>query len=326
MKAIHVLTKEKGQPMVWRDTPDPVCSPNEALLDVLATSVNRADLLQRAGRYPPPPGTTEVLGLDVAGRIALLGKNVAGWQVGERVCALLSGGGYAEQVVVPHQMLMPIPAAWSDEQAAAMPEAFLTAFANIFVEAGFQTRETVLMHGGASGVGTAAIQLVKKAGGHMLVTASTEAKLARCQELGAELAINYKEADFVQSVQEHTSGQGVDIILDIVGAEYLERNLGLLKLKGRLVLISTLGGTRAEINLGALMGRRLRLIGSVLRSRPLDEKAEIKEQFMARFWPFLEDGSIQPTIDSVYPIEQANEAHECMAENRNIGKIVLKVR
>jgi tumor protein p53-inducible protein 3 len=326
MKAIHVLAKEKDQPMVWQETGNPVCSPNDVLVDVYAASVNRADLLQRAGRYPPPAGAPDILGLDMAGKIAWIGDKTTGWQIGDRVCALLPGGGYAEQVAVPRQMLMPIPSGWSYEQAAAMPEVFLTAFLNIFIEAGFQPGETVLMHGGASGVGTAAIQLVKKSGGHMIVTASTDAKVAGCLELGADLGINYRDEDFVQRIRAYTGGRGVDIILDIVGAEYLERNLSLLNLRGRLVLVATLGGSRAEINLGMLMGRRLRIIGSVLRSRSLEEKVAIKDRFMAQFWPALEDGSIQPMIDSVFPVEQANAAHQRMADNQNAGKIVLKVR
>jgi tumor protein p53-inducible protein 3 len=326
MKAIHVQTDKEGRPLVWRETEDPVPSADEVLVDIHAASLNRADLMQRAGGYPPPPGAPEILGLDMAGQIASVGAEVTGWEVGDRVCALLAGGGYAERVAVSQQMLMPIPGTWSYEQAAGMPEVFLTAFVNLFMEAGLQPGETVLMHGGASGVGTAAIQLVREAGGRMIVTASSEAKITRCRELGADLAINYKKEDFVQRVQAFTGGEGVDVIIDMVGAAYLERNLSLLKLKGRLVFISTLSGAATKINLGALMGRRLRLIGSVLRSRSLEEKIEIKRRFMDRFWSQLENGSIEPIIDSVYPIEQAGAAHQYMAENRNIGKIILKVR
>lgn len=323
MKAIHVQTEKEGGALVWQETEDPICDAEEVLVDIHATSLNRADLMQRAGFYPPPPGASDILGLDMAGQITRVGDNVAGWQIGDRVCALLAGGGYAERVAVPHPMLMPIPAQWSYEQAAGMPEVFLTAFVNLFMEAGFQPGETVLMHGGASGVGTAAIQLVREAGGRMIVTASTDAKIARCQELGANLAINYKSEDFVQAF---TGGEGVDVIIDMVGAAYLERNLSLLKLKGRLVFISMLSGSQTDIDLGALMGRRLRLIGSVLRSRSLEEKVEIKERFMDRFGPLLEDGTIEPIIDSVYPIQEANQAHQHMAENKNIGKIILKVK
>ena len=326
MKAIRVQTKAPGQPLVWQETDDPICGPDEVLVEIHAASLNRADLLQRAGKYPPPPGESEILGLDMAGCIAEIGENVTGWRAGDRVCALLAGGGYAERVAVPYQMLMPTPEGWSFEQATAVPEVFLTAFVNIFMEAGFQPGETVLMHGGAGGVGTAAIQLVREAGGRMIVTAGTDEKVARCKELGAELAINYKTEDFVERTLAHTGGQGVDVIIDIVGAEYLERNLSLLRLKGRLVFLALLGGAQAQVNLGTLMGRRLRLIGSVLRSRSLAEKIEIKERFMDRFWPLLEDGTIEPIIDSVYPVEQASEAHEYMAANRNTGKIILRVR
>jgi putative PIG3 family NAD(P)H quinone oxidoreductase len=325
MRAIHVLITEKDQPMVWQERDDPDFGPDDVLVDVYAASVNRADLLQRVGKYPPPPGAPDILGLDMAGRIARLGAHVTGWQIGDSVCALLPGGGYAEQVAVPAQMLMPVPNGWSYEQAASMPEVFLTAFLNIFMEAGFQPGELVLMHGGASGVGTAAIQLVKKAGGRIVITAGTTDKVLRCLELGADLAINYHEDDFVERITQYTSRQGVDIILDIVGAAYLERNLRVLGSQGRLVWIATLGGSRAEINIAAVMSRRQRLIGSLLRGRSLEEKTALKEQFMAHFWPALEDGSIQPVIDAIYPIEQANEAHQRMADNQNIGKIVLKV-
>ncbi len=261
----------------------------------------------------------------MAGRVAAVGADAGDWQIGDRVCALLSGGGYAEQVAVPHQLLMPIPDGWSFEQAAAVPEVFYTAFVNLFIEADLQAGESVLIHGGASGVGTAAIQLVREAGCRIYTTAGTDQKVARCTELGADLAVNYKKEDFAPRILEHSEGQGIDVILDMVGAAYLERNLELLKLRGRLVFIAMLSGAQTKINLAALMGRRLRLIGSVLRSRSLAEKTEIKEKFMARFWPLLEDGTIQPIIDSVYPIEEANAAQQRMSENKNIGKIILKV-
>lgn len=326
MKAIQIQTDHKDRPLVWQTTHDPVLGPGEVLIEAHATSVNRADLAQRAGHYPPPPGASHILGLDTAGRILEMGEGVSGWQVGDRVCALLAGGGYAELVAVPYQMLMPIPDDWSYQQAAAMPEVFLTAFANIFMEAAFQEGETVLVHGGASGVGTAAIQLVREAGGRMIVTAGVEEKVARCMSLGADLAINYKEEDFVQRVQDYTGGQGVDVILDMVGAGYLSQNLSLLKPRGRLVVIALLRGSRAEVDLALMMRRRLRLIGSVLRSRTLEEKEQIKGQFMGRFWSLVERGTIGPVIDSVYSIQQANEAHQHIAEYQNIGKIILKIR
>ena len=326
MKAIHVLGGEKERSLVWQETDDPVCGRGQVLVDIHAASLNRADLMQRAGQYPPPPGAPDVLGLDMAGIIRQVGAGVEGWQPGQRVCALLAGGGYAERVTVPHELLIPVPDHWSFEQAAAVPEVFLTAYLNIFMEAGFVAGETVLMHGGASGVGSAAIQLVRQAGGRMLVTAGTDEKTALCSQLGADLAINYREEDFVQRIEEHIGSEGVGIIVDIVGAEYLERNLRLLGLKGRIVFLSMLSGSHTEINLGSLMGRRLRLIGSVLRSRSLREKAEIQQRFMSQFWPLLVNGTIEPVIDSVFPIERANEAHQRVAENKNMGKIILKVR
>nr|HMN31141.1 zinc-binding dehydrogenase [Caldilineaceae bacterium] len=234
--------------------------------------------------------------------------------------------GYAEQVAAPQAMLLPISHEWSFEQAAAMPEVFLTAFVNLFMEADLRAGDVVLVHGGASGVGTAAIQLFQASGNPVIVTASSPEKCAACLELGASLAINYKSEDFVEKSKEFTGGAGVDVILDMVGAAYLQRNLSLLRLRGRLVFISMLSGGQTDINLGALMGRRLRLIGSVLRSRSLEEKVEIKERFMDLFWSQLEEGTIQPVIDAVYPIAEANDAHQRMAENRNIGKIVLTVR
>jgi tumor protein p53-inducible protein 3 len=326
VKAITIQTDQENNPLVWQEVPAPTYGDDEVLVNIYATALNRADLMQRVGKYPPPPDASDILGLEMAGRISALGTNVTGWQVGDRVCALLPGGGYAEQVNVPQQMLMPIPNGWSYEQAAAMPEVFYTAYVNLFVEAGLQKGETVLIHGGASGVGTAAIQLVREAGCRVFVTAGTDEKTARCSELGAELAINYKKEDFAKRIQDYTKGEGVDVILDMVGAAYLKRNLQLLRLRGRLVFIATLSGAKAEINLATLMGRRLRMIGSVLRSRSLAEKIEIKQQLMEQFWPLLEKGTIQPVIDSIYPIEQSNEAHQRMTNNQNIGKIVLQVR
>lgn len=326
MKAIHVDATQLGRPLLWQETPDPMAGPEEVIVDIYATALNRADLMQRAGNYPPPPGVPDILGLEMAGVISKLGAHVQGWQVGDRVCALLPGGGYAERVAVPQSMLMPIPHGWSFEQAGAFPEVYFTAFVNLYMEAALQPGEMVLVHGGASGVGTAAIQLLKATGNLVIVTAGSVEKCAACTNLGADLAINYKERDFVEPIKAFTDGAGVDVILDMVGADYLARNLSLLKLRGRLVFISMLSGGQTEIDLGALMRRRLRMIGSVLRSRSLAEKVEIKEQFMQRFWSHLEDGSIQPVIDSVYPIAQANEAQQRMTENQNIGKIVLQVR
>ncbi len=326
MRAIHVDASQPDRPLVWQTAPDPVAGPDEVIVDIHASALNRADLLQRAGNYPPPPGAPDIIGLEMAGVISEMGANVRDWQVGDRVCALLAGGGYAERVAVPAALLMPIPAAWTFAQAGAMPEVYLTAFVNLYMEANLQPGETVLVHGGASGVGTAAIQLLKASGNRVIVTASSAEKCAACTALGADLVINYKQDDFVAKTKEFTDGAGVDVILDMVGADYFERNLSLLRLRGRLVFIATLGGLQTTLNIGALMGRRLRLIGSVLRSRSLAEKIEIKTRFMERFWAFLEDGTIQPVIDQIYPISQVNEAHARMAANQNIGKIGLQVR
>lgn len=326
MKAIQVDTTQAGRPLVWQETADPAFGPDEVLVDIYATALNRADLMQRAGNYPPPPGAPDIIGLEMAGVIAQSGVNVQGWQVGDRVCALLPGGGYAEKVAVPQQMLMPIPTGWTFTMAAGLPEVYLTAFVNLYMEAALQPGETVLVHGGASGVGTAAIQLLKASGNPVIVTAGSAEKCAACLAVGADRAINYREADFVEQTHAFTGGKGVDVIMDMVGADYLARNLALLNLKGRLVFISTLSGTKSEIDLRQLMGKRLRLIGSVLRSRSLAEKITIKENFMTRFWPLVENGPIQPVIDAVYPITQVDAAHQQMAENRNIGKLILQVR
>lgn len=326
MKAIHVDTTREDRPLLWQETAEPTFGPDEVLVEIYATALNRADLMQRAGNYPPPPGASEIMGLEMAGVISQIGANVHGWQVGDRVCALLPGGGYAEKVTVPQQMLMPIPADWDFLTAAGLPEVYLTAFVNLYMEANLQHGEMVLVHGGASGVGTAAIQLLKASGNPVIVTAGSADKCAACTQLGADLAINYREEDFVERVRTFTNGQGVDVIMDMVGADYLAKNLSLLKLKGRLVFISTLSGTKTEIDLRHLMGKRLRLIGSVLRSRALAEKIAIKENFMARCWPLVKAGTIKPVIDSVYPIAQVNEAQAQMAANRNIGKIILQIQ
>jgi putative PIG3 family NAD(P)H quinone oxidoreductase len=294
-------------------------------VDVHAAALNRADLMQRAGNYNPPPGAPDILGLEMAGTVAEVGEAVRDWSPGDRCCALLPGGGYAERVAVPAPLLMPIPNHWSMAQAAAVPEVFLTAFVNLYVEAALAPGETVLVHGGASGVGTAAIQLCRESGNPIVVTAGSEAKVAASRGLGATHAINYRESPWADAVRALLP-EGIDVIMDMVGADYLSDNLALLKTRGRIVLISTLGGGRSAIDLRQIMGKRLRLIGSLLRPRSVEEKTAIKEQFMTRFWPALQDHRIEPVIDSVYLIAQANEAHQRMAENRNIGKIVLQIR
>jgi putative PIG3 family NAD(P)H quinone oxidoreductase len=326
MKAIQVIHEENGSRLLWAETDEPVMGPDDVLVDIHATTLNRADLAQAAGNYPPPAGASPILGLDMAGTIAGMGANVTDWQVGDRVCSLLAGGGYAERTVVDHRMLFPVPAGWSWAEAASLSEVYLTAFVNIFMEADFQPGETVLVHGGASGVGTAAIQLVKAAGGTVITTAGKPEKVAACLSVGADRAINYNGDDFVEETRNFTNGAGVDVILDMVGAAYLQRNISLLKTRGRLVWISVLGGAVGEINIGQLMGKRARLIGSVLRARPLDEKLEIVRRFREQFWPQVESGAIRPVIDRSFPVQEAQAAHDYMRGYENIGKIVLAVR
>ena len=326
MRAIAVEKRPSGHQLVWQETEEPAVKPGEALVSIHATTLNRADLSQAEGNYPPPPGAPDIMGLDMAGEIIETGANVEGWQAGDHACALLAGGGYAERVAVDQRLLIPIPPGWSFLEAACLPEVYLTAYVNIFMEAGFKKGETVLIHGGASGVGTAAIQLVKGAGGRVIATAGRPDKVETCLEQGADLAINYRAEDFADRTREFTGGEGVDIILDMVGADYLERNVSLLKVKGRLVFIATLGGAEAAIDIGHLMGRRARLIGSVLRARPVTEKAEIISRFRQQFWNQIEEGAIRPVIDTVMPVADAHAAHERLRAYQNIGKIVLKVR
>lgn len=324
MKAILVDETSPERPLRWAEVPDPVPGPGEVLVDIHATAVNRADLLQRAGNYPPPPGAPPYLGLEMAGVVAGLGPGVTGWQAGERVCALLAGGGYAERIAVPAPLLVRLPADWDFVKAAAFPEVFYTAFVNLFMEAQLQAGESVLIHGGASGVGTAAIQLASASGCRVAVTAGSPEKCRRCLELGAELAIDYREEDFAAAVQDRLGG--VDVVLDISGGAYLERNLQALKLRGRLVLIALLGGPTAPVDLGLVLRKRLRLIGSLLRSRSLEEKTRIVDGFAASFWPRMAAGRIAPVIEAALPISQAADAHRMLAENRNVGKVVLVVR
>lgn len=324
MLAIHIKNDE-NRSLYLAECPAPKYDRDDVLIKIHATAVNRADLLQRRGHYPPPPGASEILGLEAAGEIIAVGKNVAGWQAGDRVCCLLAGGGYAELVNCHCDMLLPIPANITFEQAAALPEAFYTAYANLFGEARLRAKEIVLIHAGASGVGTAAIQLARYAGALVIVTAGSEEKLSRCLELGANHAINYKSDDFVERVRKITNGLGVDVILDCIGASYLAQNLSLLKRKGRLVLIGLMGGATAEIDLALVLRQRLQVVGSVLRSRPLDEKIALTRHIRRKVLPLLSNGLFQVVIDNIFPLAEAGQAHAHVAVNRNIGKVVLRV-
>jgi putative PIG3 family NAD(P)H quinone oxidoreductase len=322
MKGIVVHGRKKPI-LAWEEVAEITAAADEALVVVRATAVNRADLLQAKGAYPPPPGASDILGLEMAGVIEAVGRSVTGWQVGDRVCALLPGGGYAEKVSVPAGMLMPLPDDWTFAQGTAVPEVWFTAYLNLFWEGKLQKGETILIHAGASGVGTAAIQLARNAGARVFVTAGTPEKRRRCRQLGAELAINYKEDDFVTAVQQATAGKGVDLILDPVGGSYLSRNVQSLAKFGRLVNIGLLGGAKGEMSVGLLLRNRLTLIGSTLRGRPLSEKIKLTQEFSRRVWPLLASSELQPVIDATFPIEKAQEAHRYVAQNRNTGKVIL---
>lgn len=325
MKAIIVRMKKNDPSLGWEDVPAPELDSDDVLVDVKATAVNRADLLQAQGLYPPPPGVTDILGLEIAGVISAVGAGVKAWKIGDRILALVPGGGYAEQAVVHHQLLLPLPPDWSFGQGAAIPEVWLTAFLNLFIEGGLQPGERVLLHAGGSGVGTAGIQMAHAHGAEVFVTAGAEPKLAACRGFGADLAINYKQQDFLTEVRKATQEKGIDLILDPVGGEYLERNLEALAENGRLVNIGLLGGAGAEMNMGLVLGKSLRIIGSRLRSRPLAEKIDLTRQFQKRFWPLLESGELQPVIDTNFPIQRAQDAHAYVRQNRNTGKVVLEV-
>jgi putative PIG3 family NAD(P)H quinone oxidoreductase len=325
MQAITFATP--GGPEVLRLTtvPDPAPTAEQVLVRVRATALNRADTLQRKGAYPPPPGESDILGLELAGEVEAVGAAVKNAKPGDRVCALVGGGGYAEKAVVDERMLIPIPQGWSFTDAAAVPEVFFTAQETMFTLGGLTSGETVLIHAAASGVGTAGIQMAREVGARVLVTAGSAEKLQRCLDLGAHAGCNYKERDFAEWVQEVTNKQGVDLIEDFIGAAYWERNLRSLKTCGRLVLVGTMGGVKVETSLMLIMSKRLQIFGSVLRARPLAEKIEVTQRFCERWLPLLAAGRIKPIVDKVFPLAQATDAHRYMEENRNVGKIILSV-
>ncbi|SIT12376.1 NAD(P)H-quinone oxidoreductase [Alicyclobacillus vulcanalis] len=325
---LAVTMKQFGGPEVLEigevETPQP--GPGEVLVRVRATALNRADLLQRRGLYPPPPGASEILGLEMAGDVEALGPGVTSVRVGDRVAALLPGGGYAQYAVVPAGMLMPLPASLSYEQGAAIPETFLTAYLNLFVLGRLSPGETVLVHAGASGVGTSAIQLIRLAGAQSIVTAGSQEKIDKCIELGAKAGWNYHDGSFVDFVRQETDGRGADVIFDFIGAPYFHDNLRALAVDGRLIVIGTMGGTQVDgFDLGQLLARRQQVIGTALRSRSLEKKIELTAAFMAFAHDALAKGEIGPVIDRVYDWRDVRQAHERMEANQNIGKIVLRV-
>jgi putative PIG3 family NAD(P)H quinone oxidoreductase len=325
MKAV-VITEFGGPDVLQlREVPDPVAGPGEVLIDVAATAINRADLLQRAGHYPPPPGAPEWPGLECSGTISAIGAGVLDWKIGDQVCALLSGGGYAERVAAPSGQLLPLPTGTTLPDAAALPEGTATVWSNVFMAAGLRPGEVLLVHGGSGGIGTMAIQLAGQVGATVAVTAGTAAKLDRCRKLGADITVNYREQDFVAVVRDATDGHGADVVLDNMGASYLARNLQVLAYSGRLVVIGMQGGTNAEINLGLLMYRRAAVIATSLRARPGQEKAAIVASVREHVWPLLDSGAVRPIIHARLPLEQAAAGHRLMEESSHVGKILLTI-
>lgn len=326
MNGIVVKPEAAAVRLVWERCDELAPGPGEVLLNVAAAGVNRADLLQAVGKYPPPAGASTILGLEAAGTIAKLGAGVKGWGLGDRVMALLVGGAYAEQVIVPEAQLIPIPDSMSFIEAAAIPEAFITAYLNIVIEGRLRQGESVLIHAGASGVGAAAIQLVKLLGADAICTVGSDRKADFCRQLGSSLVINYKHTpEFVQPILAERNGRGVDIILDCIGGSYLKRNIDLLAVGGRMVSIGLLGGRMGELDMAMLLSKRLELKGSTLRNRPAAEKARLTASFCAELLPRFQAGELRATVDRTFPITEADAAHRYMMENLNIGKIVLTV-
>ncbi len=323
MRAVTIPTPGDADALVLDEVPEPSPGADEVVVDVVSAGLNRADVMQRQGFYNPPPGASAYPGLEVSGRIAVLSDGVTGWSVGDEVCALLTGGGYAERVAVPAGQLLPVPDGVSLEDAAALPEVVSTVWSNLFMTANLQPGEVLLVHGGSSGIGTMAIQLAREVGAQVAVTAGSAAKLDVCRELGASILVNYREQDFEQVVREATDGHGADVILDTIGAKYLARNVSVLAPNGRLVIIGLQGGRTGEIHLGAMLAKRCALIATTLRARPLGEKAAIVAAVREHVWPIVAAGRVRPVIQGRYPLDQVAAAHREMEASTHIGKILL---
>ena len=323
MRAITLPSPGDADALVPADVPDAVAEPGEVLVEVAATAVNRADVMQRMGLYDPPPGASPYPGLECSGRIVALGDGVTDWVVGQEVCALLSGGGYAELVAVPAGQLLPIPAGVSLLEAAGLPEVVCTVWSNVFQLAALQPGELLLVHGGTSGIGTIAVQLAVQHGARVVVTVGSPEKAARAEELGAERAIRYRDEDFVEVVR---GLGGADVVLDNMGAAYLSRNVAALAVGGRLVVIGLQGGVKGELDLGVLLGKRAAVHATSLRARPAAEKAAIVAAVRARVWPWVEAGAVRPVIDTVLPLERAADAHRVLEASQHVGKVLLQVR
>ncbi|MGK4593461.1 NAD(P)H-quinone oxidoreductase [Amycolatopsis sp. w19] len=321
-----ITIREPGDPDVleWTEVPDPVAGEGEVVIEVAASAVNRADLLQRQGNYPPPPGASEILGLECSGTIAEIGEGVEGWRIGDEVCALLAGGGYGEKVAVPAGQLLPLPAEVELLAAAGLPEVACTVWANVVMHAGLSEGDVLLVHGGAGGIGTHAIQVAKALGATVAVTAGSDERLESCRQLGADIAINYREQDFVAVLRAETGG--ANVILDNMGAKYLGRNIDALAMDGRLVIIGMQGGVKGELNIGKLMGKRASVFGAGLRSRPLAQKAAIVADVRERLWPLVEQGSVKPIVGQVVPMAEAASAHRALEDGTVFGKVLLAAK
>lgn len=322
---ICIEISQPGEPEVLKpaERPDPVPGPGEVLIRVAAAGVNRPDVLQRRGAYPPPPGASDIPGLEVAGTVAAVGAGVDGWRTGDAVCALVSGGGYATMCVAPAPQCLRVPATLDLVAAAAIPETFFTVWTNVFDRGRLQAGEKALFHGGTSGIGTTAIQLAAARGATVFATAGSDEKVRACEALGARHAINYRTQDFVNVIREVTGGAGVDLILDIMGGSYLNRNLAALAVDGRLVQIGLMGGESASVDLRRVLGRRLTITGSTLRPRPVAEKGAIAAALAREVWPLLEAGTIKPIVFKTFPLAEAAAAHGLMESSEHVGKIVL---
>ena len=323
MRAVSISEPGEADVLTVTEVEAPTVGPGQVLVQTAAIGVNRADIMQRKGFYPPPKGASPLPGLEVSGTISEVGEDVEDWSVGDEVCALVDGGGYAEQVLVPAAQLLPVPKGVSLTDAAGLPEVVCTVWSNVFMTAGLQPGETFLVHGGSSGIGTMATQLAVAMGAKVAVTAGSRTKLDRCAELGAGILVDYKNEDFVEKIRQETDGHGADVILDVVGAKYLSANVDLLATSGRLVVIGLLGGRKGELDLGKMLAKRAAVIATGLRSRPAEEKATIVAAVREHVWPLVEDGTVRPVIQGSHPMEQAAEAHREMEASGHVGKILL---
>ncbi|MDV6274517.1 NAD(P)H-quinone oxidoreductase [Rhodococcus erythropolis] len=329
MYAITIDQPGGPEVMKWAQQPDPELPRGHVLVEVAATAVNRADLLQRQGFYPPPPGASDILGLECSGVITELGEDVTGWSVGDEVCALLAGGGYAEKVAVPATQLLPVPAGVDLRVAASLPEVACTVWSNVVMRGGLRRGQVLLVHGGGGGIGTHAIQVGKALGARVAVTAGSEEKLNRCRELGADILINYRASDFVASLADATDNHGADVVLDNMGASYLGRNVDALAMDGHVVIIGMQGGRKGEVDIAKLMGKRGNITSTGLRGRPLTGpggKADIVADVRAKLWPLIADGSVQPIVSTELPITEAPLAHQLLDSPDTVGKVILTVK